>query len=325
MTTYRLWPATDGPGAQVSDPDNYTMGVEFRVSTPGCTLTQIHFWASAEVAGSDHVCRLYTAAGTPIAGGSGTFPSPLQPGWNTVTLASPVTLAVDDTTSATSYLACVYFTTDNGYTATGAYWTSGAGSAGVTSGPLFAPPLGGQRGPAQDAFNAGADAAPNAGFNGGNYWVDLTVDDGAGGPADIVGSAALPLGGLAVAASASASVAAAAALPLGGLLFEVHDGLLDTYGDEYTSVYVTHPAAAGLLLGGLSVVADGGSPVRVGVAALPLGGVALAAAAGPLGRVGVAALPLGGLALVGSAAGPPPTRGVMRPAVRLAPSMRSAA
>lgn len=173
MATFRLFSGVSGPGSQTADTEQYCMGVEFYVTQSGCTLTQIHFWASATVTGSDHAARLYQVGnGTPITGSLKALPTPLVAGWNTVTLDTPIALTANQ-----RYRACVFFTTDNGYTATGAYWSTGAGTSGITSGPLTAPNSTNATGGLQCSYSV-ADIAPANAFNATNYWLDLTIDDG---------------------------------------------------------------------------------------------------------------------------------------------------
>lgn len=181
VTTYRIFGATNGPVTQDSDSDNYTMGVEFYV-TSAAWLTEIRFWAATTVTGSDHAARLYTvidgSSGTLMSAASTALPSPLQAGWNTATLTTPVALTPNQ-----RYKAAVYFTTDNGYTGTGGYWSTGPGAAGLTTGILVAPSAANATGAQQGTFSGGTDTYPALQFNSGNYWVDVTVTDVAPGPA----------------------------------------------------------------------------------------------------------------------------------------------
>ena len=63
----------------------------------------------------------------------------------------------------------------NFYGSTANYWTSGAGGAGITNGPLSAPNNAGGDG-GQDTFNQSATLTyPLTSFNATNYWVDPEV------------------------------------------------------------------------------------------------------------------------------------------------------
>lgn len=176
MATYRLFSGVSGPGAQTSDTSDLTLAVEFYVTQSGCTLTQIHVWASGTVTASDHASRLYQVtganAGSLVSGSSQALPSPLVSGWNTVTLTTPIALTANQ-----RYRAGVYFTTDNGYTSTANYWSSGSGSAGLTNGPLTAPNSTSATDTAQGSYQT-FDGYPMNTFNATNYWVDVTIDDG---------------------------------------------------------------------------------------------------------------------------------------------------
>jgi hypothetical protein len=186
VTEYRVFSGVDGPSSQVSDNDNYTMAMEFYV-TAAAWLTKIHFWASATIPGSDHQSRLYSvtngSSGTLIPAASAAFPSPLQAGWNTITLETPIELTPNQ-----RYRIGSYFTTDNGYTATSGFWSSGDGAAGITHGILTAPRYQDVSGGSQGSF-IDSDAYPTLQYNSGNYWVDVTVSDTAPGPATPVVSA----------------------------------------------------------------------------------------------------------------------------------------
>jgi len=288
MATYRLWPATDGPGAQVSDSENYTLAVEFYVTDPGCSLTQIHFWASGTVTSSNHACRLYSVTdpttGTLESGSSKAFASPLQAGWNTVTLDAPIALTEDQ-----RYRAAVYFTTDNGYTATGTYWAgAGGGASGITNGPLTAPNEAGATGNDQCSFAVGSDAFPTGSFGAGNYWVDVTIDDGAGG--EVTGTIAASLGALTAAVTGTRSTPGTIAANLGGLSATVAGTRSAT-------------SAIAATLGALSATVAG-TRTTAGSIAASLGGLT-ATVAGTRATTGSITASLGGLSasLTGALAG----------------------
>lgn len=224
MTTHRLWPATDGPNAQQSDGDNYSMGVEFYVTATGCTATHLHFWCSTTLTGSDHIGGLFTAAagggsGTLVSGSTVTLPSPLVAGWNTVAFAAPVAL-----TQGQRYRAVVFFTTNNGYTATGSYWSTGAGSAGITNGPLTAPNNAGAEGSDQCSFAGGVGdlTFPTSSFSAGNYWIDVTVDaPDAGVTGALAGTLPAPTGQAAGSVVATGAAVAAAPMPAAAVAGQV--------------------------------------------------------------------------------------------------------
>ena len=184
MADYRLWPATDGPGALETDAADYTLGVEFYVTAANCRATHIHFWSPTAVPGSNHAVRLYQVdaggtTGSLVAGTSAALPT-LAAGWNTAALPAPPTLQAGQ-----RYRAAVYFTTNNAYTATAGFWgAAGAGQNGIVSGPLIAPPAAAAEGNRQGSFRSGGDNIPNAVSSQANYWIDVTINDDTPPPAD---------------------------------------------------------------------------------------------------------------------------------------------
>lgn len=304
MTTYRLFEGIDGPGSQIGDTGvNLTLGVEFYVTSSGCTLTEIRFWASGTVTGSDHACRLYRVdnalGGTLLSGSSKAFASPLVSGWNTVTLDTPAALTANQ-----RYRAAVHFTTDNGYTASAHYWDSGSGSAGITSGPLAAPNSTDATGNQQGSFNAAGDAYPGSTFNAGNYWVDVTIDDGAAGgttgalagvtPAPsgaltgthtatgvLAGVTPAPVGALAGTVTAAGALAGATPAPVGALV-------ADTASTTGVLAGVT-PSPSGALVAALAdlgvLAASAAAPAGALIGTVTAAGVLAAATAAPGGSL----------------------------------------
>lgn len=174
MADFRIWPATDGPAFAFED-DPVNLGTEFYV-TQTCWLKQIHCWRGDTAMDGTVLGRVWIAsggsAGTALAGTDVTF-TLSGTGWQTATLATPVQL-----TANVRYRASIH--APSGYTGSGNYWTSGAGSAGHTNGPLVAPSSGpgGHQSGTQGSFAYSAGYAfPNSTFQGGNYWVDVTVTD----------------------------------------------------------------------------------------------------------------------------------------------------
>jgi hypothetical protein len=183
VATYRAFAASSPPTAGTTDNGAYSLGVEFTVST-ACTLTQILWWQPSTNNSTDQsrTVRCFSTtngtAGTAL--GSAQTQAPSGTGWQTITLATPVALAV-----GTRYVAVVYHP-QNRYASTSGYFISGgAGVDGVTNGPLVIPNAA-NASPGNGRFFSGTGITyPNSTFNGSNYWIDVTVDDGA--------SASLPL------------------------------------------------------------------------------------------------------------------------------------
>ena len=99
------------------------VGVKFTSSVAG-QITALKFYRSASDTGSD-ILDLWTATGTKLA--SATFTNTAASGWQTVTLATPVSI-----TANTTYVASYH--TTGAYVATNNFFTTA-----VTSGPLTAP------------------------------------------------------------------------------------------------------------------------------------------------------------------------------------------
>jgi Domain of unknown function (DUF4082) len=174
VTKYTLFSQTGG-GTLTSDANDYTMGVQFSVSQ-ACTLTGIWWYSVSGATALPGTIALYSVSG----GGSGTLVHSETPswsgaagsGWVNAEFSSPPSL-----TASTNYKACVGISgvAGNWYSSTSNYWSSGAGSGGITNGPLSAPNNAGGDG-GQDTFHAGATLTyPATSFSAGNYWVDPEV------------------------------------------------------------------------------------------------------------------------------------------------------
>ena len=89
-------------------------------------LTGIRFYKGPSNTGT-HVGYLWSSTGTLLA--TATFTNETATGWQQVTFANPVPIAIN-----TVYIAS-YYAPNGGYAADGGYFAS----SGVTSGPLTAP------------------------------------------------------------------------------------------------------------------------------------------------------------------------------------------
>lgn len=173
MAVYRLWPATNGPGVATSDTENYTLGVEFYV-TSAAQFTGWRFWCNTASTVTFSLYQVDSATTGTLVGqvSNVSLAAPLGE-WKYQALAMPVNLTINQ-----RYRAVITSSTDNFYSATGAYWTSGAGSAGITNGILVAPNTSDTTGADQGSFIVGASPTfPTSGFNGSNYWIDPEVSD----------------------------------------------------------------------------------------------------------------------------------------------------
>ena len=172
MTAYTLF-GQSGGAALTSDPSPYTLGVQFSVSQPACTLTAI-WWNSPAGAGNlPGTIALYTVTGAAlIHSETPSWSGAAGSGWVRAALATPQLL-----TAATNYVGAVFDTAVAGswYGGTGSYWNSGPGNAGAANGPLQAPSSTAAVN-GQDIFNSGATLTfPATTFNAANYWVDVEV------------------------------------------------------------------------------------------------------------------------------------------------------
>jgi uncharacterized protein DUF4082 len=119
-------------------------------------VTALKFYRSANDNGPD-VLDLWSATGTKLA--SATFTNTSASGWQTVALATPVTISAN-----TTYVASYH--TPGAYVATADYFASA-----VTSGPLTAPAA------SNGVYAYGGTSTeglfPANSFNSTNYWADL--------------------------------------------------------------------------------------------------------------------------------------------------------
>lgn len=173
MATYRLWPSTNGPSSAAGDTENYTLGLEFSVSS-SAEFTGWYFWTRNSCVVTFSLYRVDSeSTGTLLAQVSNVNLSVLSGVWRYQAQAMPVTLVPGQ-----RYRACVTSSSDNFYCSTSAYWSSGAGSAGRTNGILSAPNVSDATGNDQCSFIIGASPAfPTSAFSGSNYWIDVEVSD----------------------------------------------------------------------------------------------------------------------------------------------------
>lgn len=206
MTTYRLFPATNGPTTPVAYSGNFLAGVVFKVTQGGMWFNGYYHWVPGT--NGDTVARKFALwnitgvnAGTLISSATVTSGTLTAGQWNFIPLATPIPLAI-----GTAYNACTGWLAVNGFpdsdisgAGTGAVDSFGTGghTTGITQGPLFA---------FSDAINGGTKPEPygsNQGLfgvggtdptvimpasqsNSGNFWMDVQVSDT--GPADYNGS-----------------------------------------------------------------------------------------------------------------------------------------
>lgn len=198
MTEYSVFPATNGPNTDAGDATDISRGLIFRLSTVGW-VKRLRFYRGTLNVGNwtgdqQPVGRIYTVAdGLPVPGTDATF-TLSGTGWQEATLAAPVQLLAN-----VSYKVAVI---TRNYTATGGYFASGPGVGGIANGIITAPDAGGNPS-GVGAIQQGSFRQPTSGlqypnqyFQGGNYWVDVVVDDvepDAGDVRDVAGTILVPL------------------------------------------------------------------------------------------------------------------------------------
>jgi Domain of unknown function (DUF4082) len=185
MTTYRMFPSTDGPSSAVSYTGPFIAGVVFAVTTGGTWFDGYWWWVCGSgQATSPQKFALWqvygNASGTLISSATVTSGALTAGQWNYVQMANPVPLAIGAT-----YIAATGFS--NGFPATGNSFGSGDSySAGIVNGPLSA--YSDQTGslPAPFSVNqgsfsvAGSDPTavmPAYGYDSDNFWMDVQVTD----------------------------------------------------------------------------------------------------------------------------------------------------
>lgn len=218
MTDYDLFGATAGPSASANDGvAQYTLGVEWGVTAPAW-LKGYRFWrapdgGSPEVTGPVSAATWEAVAETPVASSGAVF-ALSGSGWQTVLLPTPLPLAV-----GTRYRSGAHF--PNGrFVLTADYWTSGAGGAGITSGPLIGYSNGAATANEQGSLHVGAALTfPEGGSpTAANYWVTplVTDVDPAGGDFR-QGSVSIPVG-LGFGADGEKGGLGAASVPAGSVM-----------------------------------------------------------------------------------------------------------
>lgn len=136
MTDYTLSGAFGaGPGASASDPGNqYTLGLSWG-STAGAPLwlKGYQFWRADGAVTGPVSGETWDQAGVALASSVATFSLSGTGVYQTALLPTPVPIVVGQSYRSGCHLP------NGAYAFTGAFWSSGAGSAGVSSGRLTAP------------------------------------------------------------------------------------------------------------------------------------------------------------------------------------------
>ena len=261
-----------GGGTLASDTAAYTLGMEFSLSADA-PLTGIWFYSVASAVVLPGACAIYDVASQTIVTGT----SNTSPTWSDVAGAGWVKCTYDGSvtlTASTAYKVVAQSSaTANWYSVTGAYWSSGAGGSGITSGIITAP-NDASSATGQDSYitPSGGLNYPGSSFNASNYWVDVELTPAGGSstnaPAGVAIVAAVALAPtVSVPVQANAGVAQATAsigTPGGVITDEAGSSITDEAGSSITD----ESAAAAV-----------GAQAAIGVE--PAAAVVLAAAAQP--------------------------------------------
>lgn len=181
MTSYSVFGQTLPAGTtQENDSSTWDLGLQFSITASGYQLGGYYFYlpSSGNTTGSNYSFRLYSTAngtsGTLISGstvsGSGTWTAA---SWVYVPLGTPVALI-----SGTTYVAVVTISTATSayYQFVNNYWTSGAGSGGITSGPITAPSNSASLGTSQQAGTEPTNGGMPTGNVGASFFgLDVNV------------------------------------------------------------------------------------------------------------------------------------------------------
>lgn len=203
MTTYRLWPSTNGGSLTSYTSTPFIGAVQFAVYGGGNWFDGYWQWVPAGGDTEPVKCALWsltsTTTGAVVPGSVVTSGTLTANQWNYVPLSTPIQLAPgwdkNNTASGSIYIAAIGINGAAGDTAkpsagfadTNPYWASGSsGGNGITNGPLIAYSSSdgasnkAPYGMAQGLFStAGADPSlhlPLQVSSDGNFWVDVQID-----------------------------------------------------------------------------------------------------------------------------------------------------
>lgn len=174
--SYRLWPSYPTLiGTATVDTTAYTLATEFKLSQ-ACTLDRIWFYSASGATALPSRCGIWSVSSqSEVASTDNTSPA-----WSGAAGSGWVSCAYSGVTlPAGDYKVAVYSSGGSRwYQVTSGYWGAGAGTNGITAGPLSAPGETEATSPGQSTYNPGSWAYPltyGTASNGENYWVDVEV------------------------------------------------------------------------------------------------------------------------------------------------------
>ena len=206
MTTYRLYPTTNGPSTAVSYNGPFASGIAFEVTSGGMWFEGYWWWVSASGQPTSPqtfaLWQVYGEGNGRLISAATVTSGALTAGqWNYVPLANPIMLSVGgganfvraDGGGPAIYVACTGFT--GGFPDTNNQFGAGDPfAAGITDGPLTAfsdqgASLAGPWNNGQGLFSTNSNVTAACTFgvsNSSNFWMDIQVSDAA--PAGYAGS-----------------------------------------------------------------------------------------------------------------------------------------
>lgn len=173
MTVFTLW-GQGLTGPLQSDTTSYTLGIQFSVSQ-AATLNAI-WWYSASGANTlpDFIVLYAVSGQSLIVSQAPSWSGLVGSGWVRAPFNSPPSLS-----ASTNYEACIgndQGASGNWYGGIPNYWSTGAGSSGISNGPLSAPSNAASVN-GQDCYNfTGAIPSYPSSTGGHNYLIDPEVN-----------------------------------------------------------------------------------------------------------------------------------------------------
>jgi hypothetical protein len=199
MTTYRLYPTTNGPSTGVAYSGPFASGIAFEVTSGGVWFEGYWWWVSASGQPTSPqtfaLWQVYGEGNAKLISAATVTSGALTAGqWNYVPLANPIMLSVGDGANFVRadgggpaiYVACTGFT--GGFPDTNNQFGAGDPSAaGITNGPLTAfsdqgASLAGPWNNGQGLFSTNSNVTAACTFgvsNSSNFWMDIQVSDAA--------------------------------------------------------------------------------------------------------------------------------------------------
>jgi hypothetical protein len=164
-----------GPGASASDPGNqYTLGLSWN-TTAGVPLwlKGYQFWRADGAVTGPVTAETWDQAGAAVVSSVGTFTLSGTGVYQTALLPVPVPIVIGQSYRSGCHLP------NGAYAFTSAFWSSGAGSGGVTSGRLTAPSQALAPDGEQGVLIGGASRAfpANGSGSAANFWITPILTD----------------------------------------------------------------------------------------------------------------------------------------------------